>query len=165
MHFWVALWSFMSPHTVDVQTHASCPQCMWEHFEVEFHLKDKASLPTQHVTFPMFSPISVWIEFHDGVTLSRTSSLFQLSLTSVAILGSLSHSKMDGVKPITAFVFFPFVGVTVNTLQTFPLAHQAAFYLDFQETKRYNSRKECLCLSAFVSFQQTDSLFEGLVAK
>ena len=132
-------------HAADVQTHVSRPRCMGEHFEVEFHLKDKAPHSQRSVSL---SHVLTHLCL-DGVALSKTSSLFQLSLTSVAIPGSRSNSKMDGVKPITAFVCFPFVGG--HSKHSADVSSSSPFY--FQETKRDNSGK-CLCLSAFVSFQQ-----------
>lgn len=98
--FWVALWSGMSPHAVDVQTDASCPQCICKNalkpnssWKTKPHCRH--SMPLLHVlAHSCFEK-----EFRTGV-----------SLCSVAIPGSSSHSEMDRVRPITPLVFIPFHG-------------------------------------------------------
>lgn len=81
---------------------SSVPMC--KDFEAELLLKDKASLPTQHVTFPCSHPFM----FQRGFMIELLSSLWQYSaclkflLALVAFLCvSPSHSKTGRVRQIT----------------------------------------------------------------
>lgn len=100
--FWVALWSCMSPHIVAAQTDALCPRCICKNtLKLNFSWKTKPHSQHSMSVFPCPRPFMLsWRSYVHP-------ACFTFSLSPVALLGSSLDSKMDGVHPVTAFVFFP----------------------------------------------------------
>lgn len=146
----------MSPHTIYVQTDVLSPQCISENTEAEFLLKDKATLPTQRVTFLCSHPFVFEKSFMTGLLSSLCQHLvcfkFLLALLEFWwVYHTVIWTEWNQLLLLFSFLF----AVTVNTADIFSSSpHQ--ILLKLPRDQKIQKWKECSCLSAFVSFWQTD---------
>lgn len=164
---WVALWSGVSPHAVDVQTDALCPQCICKNtLKPGFSWKTKPHSQTQHVIFffLLLPHVRAHLCFHDRAALKSItiSSPFQVFLSAPPRFRGVHHTvRRTECNQLLLLFSSPFQGHSKPKLRgRFPRSPpEHIWHLSkLRETKtqwrkEWSCSNECVC--AFESFQHT----------
>lgn len=113
MHFWVALWSCTSPHTVDVQTDALCPRCPCEN-TLKLHSSWKTKPFSQHRVSLFHALTRLCLErvlrYSYPLSLQQYPGCFQLVWALLQFLGVHCTVRRTVCSQFTAFVVSPYQG-------------------------------------------------------